>query len=177
MKSSARLGLLFGLLALVCLLCVMIVAGANLLPTLKAQIRMSGLKDKPAPDFSLPDLDGKQVSLGDFRGRTVLVNFWATWCPACRQEMPGLIATYKKNKGSFVVLAISEEDEATVRSYARNNGIGFPLLLDGDGAAANRYGINVLPTSILVNKEGTVVQVFYGSVTGDELERALRDSK
>ncbi|MGQ0667488.1 MAG: peroxiredoxin family protein, partial [Nitrospiraceae bacterium] len=92
----------------------------------------------PAEDFRLTDLEGKQQSLSQYRGKVVLVNFWATWCKPCTTEMPAMQATYDKLRGKgFVVLAINElEDDAKVREHIKQYGHTFPVLMDRDNKVA-----------------------------------------
>jgi peroxiredoxin len=174
MKSSSRRSTF--LIAVGLLICV-VIGGMRLLASDLARKQVSALKDKPAPAFALVDLDGNQVELSDFQGRPVLINFWATWCPPCREEMPDIVATYEKHKGQgLMVLAISSEESAVVRGFAGENKMNFPVLLDSDGAVSDVYRIRVLPTSIFVNKDGVIVHVFLGSVTEEALEEFLGEA-
>ncbi len=117
------------------------------------------LKIEPlAPVFTLKNLDGKEINLEDYRGKVVLLNFWATWCEPCLKEMPSMQKTYNKykNKG-FVVLAVSidrESRENDVRAFAKNLNLSFPILLDSDQNVLNKYFNNTLPTSYLINSTG-----------------------
>ncbi len=117
------------------------------------------LKIEPlAPAFTLKNLDGKEINLEDYKGKAVLLNFWATWCEPCLEEMPALQKAYNtlKNKG-FVVLAVSidrDSRENNVRTFAKNLDLSFPILLDSDQKVLNKYFTNVLPTSYLINTKG-----------------------
>jgi peroxiredoxin len=117
------------------------------------------LKIEPfAPVFTLKNLDGKEINLEDYRGKVVLLNFWATWCEPCLEEMPSMQKTYNKfkNKG-FVVLAVSidrKSREKDVRTFAKNLNLSFPILLDSDHNVLNKYFNNTLPTSYLINFKG-----------------------
>jgi len=100
-----------------------------------------------AEDFRLTDLDGKSQSLSQYRGKIVLVNFWATWCKPCTTEMPAMQAMYDRlrDKG-FVVLAVNElEDDAKVREHIKQYGHTFPVLMDRDNKVANQFGVFGLP--------------------------------
>ena len=112
-----------------------------------------------AEDFSLIDLEGKTQSLSQYRGKIVLVNFWATWCKPCTTEMPAMQSIYDKlrDKG-FVVLAVNElEDEAKVREHiATQHKHTFPVLLDRDNKVANQFGVFGLPVSVFIDQEGRV---------------------
>lgn len=116
---------------------------------------------RPAPDFSLPDMDGKPHKLSDYRGKVVLLNFWATWCPPCRREMPSMEKLYQELKGKpFQVLACDQqEDSDTVFAFTGQfePSPSFPLLLDSKSAVSGAYGVPGLPTSFLIDKAGRIV--------------------
>jgi len=111
-----------------------------------------------APDFTLEDMDGESYELHDYRGKVVLVNFWATWCPPCRKEMPALEALYRKLDGnSFAVLAINQwEDPDHVFAYTGELNVfpTFPILFDPESEISALYGVKGLPTSFLIDKKG-----------------------
>jgi cytochrome c biogenesis protein CcmG/thiol:disulfide interchange protein DsbE len=129
-----------------------------------------------APDFTLDDLAGVKASLSDFRGRPVMINFWASWCPPCRAEMPDIVAAYGQHKDKgFVVLGINEgESVEYVRPFADDFKMTFPVLLDKDGKVADLYRVRGLPTSFFVDRNGVIVSIFYGPMTGESLEYQLR---
>jgi thiol-disulfide isomerase/thioredoxin len=106
--------------------------------------------------FKLKDLDGKSISLADYRGKIVLLNFWATWCGPCKAEMPSIQTFYQKNKSSGIILLSVNigETEDVVRNYIEDNGFTFPVLLDGDQKIALDYGIEGIPTTYLIGKGG-----------------------
>jgi len=134
----------------------------------------SGLsKGKPAPDFTLKTLDGKKISLSDLKGKVVLVNFWATWCPPCREEMPLFERVYRKYKDKgFEILAISTDSSVDpIKKFVKEFKVSFPVLLD-DGKVSNLYSIQGLPTSFLIDREGKVVKVRLGKYK--EIERDLK---
>jgi peroxiredoxin len=117
---------------------------------------------KLAPDFRLPGLDGKDVSLSDFRGKPVLVNFWASWCGPCRAEMPYIQEIYEdkewKDEG-LVILAIDiGENRSTVENFMESNNLSFPVLLDTAKEVALEYNIRGIPTTFLIDKDG-IIQV------------------
>ncbi len=109
-------------------------------------------------DFALTDLQGRQWRLRDLRGKVVLVNFWATWCPPCRKEMPDLDALYKRFKDSgFVVLAISDEDNAKVRRFIGEQKFTFPVLLDPGRKANDAFQVDSIPKTFIYDREGRLV--------------------
>lgn len=127
---------------------------------------------EPAPDFALDTLDGSTVALADLRGRPVIVNLWASWCPPCRGEIPDL-ETMAREYGDrgLVVLGVNlQEDPATVQRYADTVGLTFAIALDRQGTVANRYNLNALPTSYFVDRTGIVRDLNIGPLT----ERGLR---
>jgi len=121
-------------------------------------------------DFRLTDLDGKSQSLSQYRGKVVLVNFWATWCKPCTTEMPAMQATYDKlrDKG-FVVLAINElEDDAKVRQHIKQYGHTFPVLMDRDNKVANQFGVFGLPVSVFIDEKGIVQEYIKGGLLTEQ---------
>ena len=124
-----------------------------------------------AEDFRLADLDGKQQSLSQYRGKVVLVNFWATWCKPCTTEMPAMQAMYDKlrDKG-FVVLAINElEDEPKVRQHIQQHGHTFPVLMDRDNKVANQFGVFGLPVSVFIDDKGVVQEYIKGGLLTEQV--------
>ena len=109
-----------------------------------------------APQFSLQDLSGRPVSISDFRGKTVLLNFWASWCAPCAEEMPGLQSLYAslKDKGFIVVAVAVDDQESAVKSFRDRVGITFPILIDKDGKVRDRYKVNGFPESFLLDNAG-----------------------
>ena len=131
-----------------------------------------------APDFQLDNLNGQPVSLNDFRGKPVLINFWATWCPPCRSEMPFIQDTFTDKKWideGLVVLAIDiGESPSTVREFVKNYGLTFPVLLDSTRDVSLEYYIRGIPTTFFIDREGIIQDIRIGpfsSVT--EIERSL----
>ena len=133
-----------------------------------------------APDFTLEDMDGESYKLHDYRGKVVLVNFWATWCPPCRKEMPALEALYKKLGGdSFAVLAVNQwEDPDHVFAYTGELNVfpTFPILFDPESKISADYGVKGLPTSFLIDKKGRLAYRAIGGRAFDhpEVERLIR---
>jgi peroxiredoxin len=120
----------------------------------------------PAPEFTLPDPQGRPVRLGDLRGRWVLLNFWATWCPPCVQEMPSLERLSRAMaERPFTVLAISLDVEgaAKVKPFAAHLGLTFPIVLDREGRVADRYGASDLPATFILDPAGQVVLAAKGA--------------
>ena len=143
---------------------------ANVAPAGEPSQTMTAVpKQPPAPDFALKDVDGKLHRLSENRGKVVLVNFWATWCPPCRQEMPSMQRAWEKLKGeNFEMLAVNVgEDEDTIFgfSFAAGMELTFPILLDPDSRAVRAWPVIALPTSFIVDRRGRIV---YRAVGGRE---------
>ena len=118
-----------------------------------------------APDFTLNDIDGKRTTLSQFRGKVVLLNFWATWCAPCKEEMPSLNNLYKALKDKdFTILAVSvDTSEKPVRSFISRNDISFPVLMDTDKAVSfDLYAVFGLPMSFLIGRNGVIIEKFAG---------------
>jgi len=130
----------------------------------------------PAPAFALPDTEGRMVSLEGLRGRVVAVNFWATWCPACREEIPDLARLYAAHRGScFELLGIASESgtREEVVAVASKLGVNYPVLLDAAGKVGDEFRIPGYPRTYLVDAGGSIRRVFEGAVEQAELEGAL----
>jgi peroxiredoxin len=132
---------------------------------------------QPAPDFTTHDTHDNVVTLQAYHGRPVVLNFWATWCAPCRQELPVLQAAYEayRDKG-LVILAISQdvaEKKEAVRSYVANLGVTFPPLLDPLGSVAAHYNIFLLPSTIFINPAGMVVAIHFGPMTRPQIDKHL----
>ena len=131
----------------------------------------------PAPvwDFELQDLEGQPVKLGDLRGQVVLVNFWASWCPPCRGEMPLLQDFYLEHReDGFVLLGINvSEDANVVAAFMEANNYPFPVWRDPPGNLLIEQGLNGLPASVLVDAEGRIVRRWIGPLAEEDLTNAV----
>ncbi|MGH9688738.1 MAG: TlpA family protein disulfide reductase [Candidatus Acidiferrales bacterium] len=133
--------------------------------SLTGQAETAVMVNKQAPTFSLPSLSGNQVSLADYRGKKVVVSFWASWCGPCRREMPMLRSFYEQYHqadSNFQFLAVSLDDNRTdPAKYAAEENLPFPVLLDLTQQVGQEYGADAIPTLYVINEEGKVV---YGQV-------------
>ncbi len=137
---------------------------------------VESLSDRPPmPDFQLTDLDGKVYRPEDFRGRVLIVNFWATWCPPCRAEMPSMermLENFKDAPLALIAIAMGQT-EKQVREFAAENPHSFPLLPDPDGKVSEAFGVTGLPTTFVVDGGGNMVFRAEGGRQWDS-ERLLR---
>lgn len=119
---------------------------------------------KKAPDFLLNDLEGHSKSLDSYRGKWLLLHFWATWCEPCREELPSLkqLGERFQNQG-LVIIAIAEDSKEAVMSFVKSSGLTLPVLIDQYGSALRAYQIKGLPTTYLVNRTGLIEEVIVGS--------------
>ena len=132
-----------------------------------------------APDFRLTDLNGKMHSLGEHRGEAVILNFWTTWCPPCRIEMPALQQAFERYWGQgFVILGVNltESDERDlVGPYREELGLTFPILLDLESeVSGNLYRVLGLPTSVFIDRSGIVREIYIGALPLGELDRKVQ---
>jgi peroxiredoxin len=128
-----------------------------------------------APDFELMALDQSSLSLSDYRGQYVLVNFWATWCPPCRAELPDLVAFYEDHADEgFMLIGVNErESAATVQGFLASQNLDFPVALDVNGTLMNPYAVSGLPSSFLIDPEGRIVQSWPGMINRATLEGTI----
>jgi len=149
----------------------------------------SPLKGKPAPAFALEDLSGKKVTLASYKGKAVLINFWATWCAPCKIETPWLIELRNQYAAQgFEVLGISTEgddladndkagwakEKADIQKSAQQMHIPYPVLINGDSLSAAYGGLDAMPTSFFVDRKGTVVASQLGLTSKDDIEGNIR---
>ena len=119
-----------------------------------------------APDFSLPSLKRNSARLADYKGKVVFLNFWATWCPPCRKEMPSMEDLYKRLQGrEFEMLAVSIDTggEDVVREFVTESGMTFPVLLDPKNELSRLYGLTGVPETYIIDKDGVVALKIIGS--------------
>jgi len=133
---------------------------------------------KPAPALELTDIDGKRHRLSDYKGQVVIVNFWATWCPPCRKEMPSMQRAWEQLRDEGVVLLAVDvgEDEDTIFAFTANYAVDFPLLMDLESEAINHWPVLGLPSTFIVDKQGALVYRAVGGREWDdpELLKAIR---
>jgi len=149
--------------SLIILTCVLLVAGCS-----APSVARVG---EPAPDFQLENLDGQSISLSDFRGKTVLLNFWTTWCPPCVSEMPYLQQVYEEwSEKGLAVLAINiGENPTEVKGFLQAHNLSLPVLLDTKENAARKYNITGIPTSFFIDSDGIIRVKIIGAFPSKEV--------
>ncbi|MBI5630285.1 MAG: TlpA family protein disulfide reductase [Elusimicrobia bacterium] len=150
--------------------------GAVLFVSLK-ETRRESESLEIAPPLSLPDLNGKTISLESFKGKVVLLDFWATWCEPCLEELPDLIALHEKfQERSFALIGVSLDPlgAKAVRPFARKNKIPYPILL-GDELPPAGYFLRGIPTAFLINREGRIVKRYLGPQTFADLAKDIEE--
>ncbi|MGB8954199.1 MAG: redoxin domain-containing protein [Tumebacillaceae bacterium] len=131
---------------------------------------------QPAPDFTLNTLDGKTVKLSDYKGKVVMVNFWASWCEPCRQEMPDIEKVYETYKDQgLVILGVNiNEKNVPVQGFVNQMGLKFPILMDHDSkVAVDLYRVKPIPTTFFVDKDGILRQTAEMPMTSSYMENTL----
>jgi DsbE subfamily thiol:disulfide oxidoreductase len=134
-------------------------------PDYSAVPKLEALNDRqPAPDFTLADLSGRKISLKDFRGKVVFLNFWATWCEYCREEMPAMQRLYREFSGKgFEIVGVNVKDKrAAAVAFAQKLGISYPIALDPNGEVGLLYGAFGMPLSYLIDRDGLVLARLFG---------------
>jgi peroxiredoxin len=138
---------------------------------------LGGLKiGAKAPNFSLKTLDGKQVELSDYKGKKVMLNFWATWCPPCKKEMPDMEKYTQQAGDDVVVLAVNIDPENDVQAFVEDNGITFTIPLDSQSAknpVNERYKILSIPTTYFIDKKGIIRNKVISAMTLKDMERNI----
>jgi cytochrome c biogenesis protein CcmG, thiol:disulfide interchange protein DsbE len=146
-------------------------AGATLPPAAQT--------NRPAPDFSLAGIDGKTVRLSDYRGKVVLLNFWYTGCEPCREETPALEAAYKKlAPQGFEIIGMNvranerhgADGDADIRNFIAAHGVSYPIALDTDSQSGRDYQVYVLPTSLMIDREGKIRYLLFSATTTEAVE-------
>ena len=135
-----------------------------------------------APDFELKTLDGQQVKLTDFRGKKVILNFWATWCPPCKAEMPHMQNFYLKNQNKDVTLLAvnltsSDKGLDVVDEFVKDYQLTFPILLDTEGVVGNMYKVYSIPTSYILDSKGIITQKIGGPMDEDRMNQLITSIK
>ncbi|MBA7465960.1 Thiol-disulfide oxidoreductase ResA [subsurface metagenome] len=118
-----------------------------------------------APDFTLPDLEGNSLTLSDFKGRVIILNFWATWCPPCRKEIPDFVELYEKYKDEGLLIIgvnLDRGDSRTVKQFSKNYKINYPIVLGNVNVTQDYGGIRGIPTTFVIDRKGNIKKKYVG---------------
>lgn len=126
-----------------------------------------------APDFELENLSGEKVKLSDYRGKKVILNFWATWCPPCKKEMPAMEKFYQKAGNDVEILAVNIDPQYNVQEFTDKLGITFPILLDKKDEVNSAYSVMTIPTTYFINEKGLITNKYLTSMTEDIMKEYI----
>lgn len=137
-----------------------------------AAVTLGAATKRDAPDFTLPSRGGKSVTLSSLKGQVVMINFWATWCGPCRQEMPLLEEIYSRyNRMGFTLLGVNvEEDSRGADAFLKETPVSFPVLFDSENEVSKLYDVIAMPSTVILDREGTVRYLHKGYKPGYENE-------
>ena len=144
-------------------------------PATPTKLAVAPVPGALAPDFVVSDLEGNPIQLSAYRGKRVLLNFWATWCPPCRYEMPALQEAYTAfADDDFVILGINYlEASEDVRAFMESLSLTFPVGIDSSGEVFRGYRVVSIPTSFFINRDGVIIALYRGPLTREAIEQAL----
>ena len=131
-----------------------------------------------APDFNLKDQCGVTHSLENYKGKVIFLNFWATWCPPCKKEMPDVESIYKEygeNKKDVVILGINSEKENEAKKFLKDEGYTFPTVIDENSEVMREYFIQAFPTSFVIDKEGNIYGYVMGGLTKEQIKQVIEE--
>jgi len=157
---------------------ILIFAGFHALPDSHDRTASANgsLRIKTAPDFELKSLEGQSVKLSEFRGKIVVLNFWATWCAPCRVEMPTLLDLYNKyrSKGvEFIGVAMDDGSQERVGSFVKKMGVNYTILLGNQSVAGAYGGLRLLPQTVFITQDGQALQTIIGMDDRKDLEASI----
>ncbi|KKI91892.1 hypothetical protein WQ54_12235 [Bacillus sp. SA1-12] len=142
-----------------------------------SNVRVGVTEGNAAPDFELTTLDGEMMSLSNLQGKKVIVNFWATWCPPCRSEMPDMEKIHHEFGDDVVIAAVnltsSEKNTELVEKFVKELNLTFPVLLDEKGAINKQFEVLSYPTSYIIDEDGIITSKFVGAMTYEQMKDLL----
>ncbi len=130
-----------------------------------------------APDFTLPDLEGNSLTLSDFKGRVIMLNFWATWCPPCRKEIPDFVELYEKYKDEGLLIigvSLDKGDSRTVKQFSKNYKINYPIVLGNVNVTQDYGGIRGIPTTFVIDRKADIKKKYVGYRSKATFEEAVK---
>jgi peroxiredoxin len=128
-----------------------------------------------APDFELQMLTGEAVKLSDFRGKKVMLNFWATWCPPCKEEMPDMEKFYNKQKDEVIILAVNIDPQYNVEKFTKDMGVTFPILLDEKDRVNSMYQVLTIPTTYFIDENGIIRHKYLTAMSEEIMSQYMND--
>ena len=131
-----------------------------------------------APNFNLKDQYGVVHSLENYKGKVMFLNFWATWCPPCKKEMPDVESIYKEygeNKKDVIILGVNSEKENEVKKFLKDKGYTFPTVIDENSEVMRKYFIQAFPTSFVIDKEGNIYGYVMGGLTKEQIKQVIEE--
>ncbi|VAW96744.1 Cytochrome c-type biogenesis protein ResA [hydrothermal vent metagenome] len=178
-KSTAVFVVIAGVLALGAGIGLSIYLNQSSTSTQTATIKSTSLIGKQRPDFSMGDVEGEKRSISEFDGKVLIVNFWATWCPPCRREIPALIALQEKYKDKgFTIVGVALDSQQAAIDFVDPMGINYPILVgETDGIAISQaYGneLTVLPYTVVIDRKGIIRHAFAREITLSEAEELIK---
>ncbi|NIM02993.1 redoxin domain-containing protein [bacterium] len=130
-----------------------------------------------APDFTLPDLEGNSLTLSDFKGKVIILNFWATWCPPCREEIPDFVELYEEYKDEGLVIIgvnLDRGDSRTVKQFSKNYKINYPIVTGNVSVTQDYGGIRGIPTTFIIDRKGNIKEKYLGYRSKATFEEAVK---
>lgn len=157
---------------IICILCLLCFS------TQSAQAAFRIMEMKPVKDFTLPTLDGEEITLSKLQGKPIIINFFTTWCPSCKEEMPILTKFYEKYKDDVYFLGVNYTSyeigkREAIGKYVKKYGLNFPVLLDENGEVGKAYEVLTIPTTFFLDKDGVIVKKHIGPLSYEELEQIV----
>lgn len=177
MKKSSKTSILITVLAL--LLVAAVLGYRSLSGKVTPQQSTASASEQSAPDFTVQDAGGKSISFSSFQGRPVVLNFWASWCPPCKAEMPDYEKMYQQYASKGVVFMMvnmtdgSKETVSTAQKFLKDNQYTFQAYFDVEGSASETYGISSIPDSVFINKNGEIIGAYKGMLDSATMQKNI----
>ncbi|MFD0958903.1 TlpA family protein disulfide reductase [Paenibacillus chungangensis] len=142
----------------------------------RSDVEVGTERGKQAPDFQLQDTSGQSVQLSDYRGQKIILNFWATWCPPCRAEMPHMEKVYNEHEDAVVLgvnLTHTEKNSGDIDAFVQDFGLTFPIVFDSEGDVSDIYRVTAYPTTYMIDQNGIIHEIYMGAINEEIMNRSL----